>query len=427
MTFDLTRLKQSVDNRVRYIDNCSVLDIGSGDFPRQIIVRPPGSDGARLIAINNAIPNLTTSDTVRISLSAINQIAYVEGYGIGSAIPPISAESPSIIVKNTSGAAASAGDVGYLDASNEYQTTTTAEDEQSTPVAVVIGGANNSDIYVTRGEGRLSLNYTGSAPSSGDYLTFSATAGDCQARSTMHPGVIALARAGGSGGVVEAELLLRTLPIPISPSEDVYETDSTKAPDSDFVATIDSLPGGAAVRYDTPSSGSEDNLTPQTTTKLAKVVLHNTTRGDSALIDDNDTTGGAGYDGEITLTDTVPGTWQAGDTITIRSQTNTSTSGSSYFVDFEITSSEIPDLSRAILCSARLRDTGAASEFLMFHPFETNVSQKRRLFLAQVANVYNDREILIPLTARKFCALWTGSGANTFQFTLRADLALIAG
>lgn len=339
----------------------------------------------------------------------------------------------AFIVKNTSGATANAGDVGYLDDNNEYQTTTTAEGEQPNPVAVIHGGANNADIYVTEGPGRLTINYIGSAPSTGDFLTFSTTAGKVQARSTMHPGIVARARDNGNSGTVEVELLLRTKQFIIAATNDVYSSvisvGANRAGDSDFVALIDSLPGGAAVRYDTPTSGHENSLIPDNTSVLAKLTLHNTTRGDSALISDSSNAGGAGYDGEITLTASVPAGWTVGDTITIRSQTNTSTMQDGYFVDFEIAdTSAIPELARAIEMELTIVDTGGTGLATRVHPFEANDNSKRKGCQCIVSglNHQNTLNVVVPLINRKFCAVWNASGSNTAIFALKLNKVFVA-
>ena len=332
---------------------------------------------------------------------------------------------------NTSGATAYAGDVGYIDDSGEYKTTTTAEDGRAQPVAVVQGAGNNSTVYVTEGPGPFTLNYIGSDPASGDYLTYSATAGKCQARSTMHPGILAQASAAGSDGRVAVRLLLRTLEIAIDYSDDIYSTHITNhVSDSDFVALIDSLPGGAAVRYDTPTSGTEDNLQPNETTHHGKLVLHNTTRGDSALISDNDTTGGTGYDGEITLTATVPGTWQAGDTITLRSQTNTSLVSNGYFIDVDLsTSSTIPALCRFVEMEMNVFDLASGGLASKVHPYEANDNSKRKSIYVLVGGggLYTSVNLaVIPLVERKFCAAWNASGASTARFRLKMSKLFVA-
>ena len=49
--FDTSKLSQAAGRKVTPHDNCIVLDVGTGSFPRDIEVRLPDDDGARQIAI----------------------------------------------------------------------------------------------------------------------------------------------------------------------------------------------------------------------------------------------------------------------------------------------------------------------------------------------------------------------------------------
>lgn len=388
-----------------------------------------GSDIAMITLTNTVQDVLDLGDvagTGDVDIDFNNDQMFLEGSSGNFRVSAYAmADTNGFIVKNTSGAAATAGDAGYLDENNEYKTTTTVEDQKANPVAVLVGGANNADIYVTQGGGRATLNYTGSAPSTGDTLTFSGTAGFVQARSTMHPGVLAQARAAGSGGTVEVELLLRRADVNLSPADFMFRVDL--ASDSDFVALIDSLPGGAAVRYDTPTSGNENCIVPNSTNNFAKIVLHNTTRGDYALVDTVNTTGGAGYDGEITLTAAVPGTWMATDTITARSQTNTNTQGTSYWFDCELLdTTEVPALATKLYCQVRWLDSGGVGESQAQHPFKAFNSPDAIFTNGQVANQALYQYVEIPLIQRRFQVLWTASGAATARPRLRLLKAEVA-
>lgn len=57
---DITKLKSPI----KVHKNCTVIDVGSGAFPRYIEVRMPGPDGARRTAEWNGFPALSNSDTV---------------------------------------------------------------------------------------------------------------------------------------------------------------------------------------------------------------------------------------------------------------------------------------------------------------------------------------------------------------------------
>lgn len=198
-------------------------------------------------------------------------------------------------------------------------------------------------------------------------------------------------------------------------AEDIYRGNSVSV--SDFVATIATLPGGATLTYNAPSSGDEANLVPNSTGQLAKMVLHNTTRGNDALIS-NCNTG----TNTITLTENVPGTWQVGDTITIRSQTNTSNPAANvYFIDMQMTSGIETD-SGYMTARAAMVDTGAASIPLWLHPYEASALNKRQAMSTQVANVFlnsNFGPIPVDSTSRRFCVAWNASGSNTVTFLIR--------
>lgn len=64
MELDTTKLKQAGFRKTVSHDNCVVLDIGSGSFPRYIEVRPPGDDGSRMTAIWNGSLDLAVNDKV---------------------------------------------------------------------------------------------------------------------------------------------------------------------------------------------------------------------------------------------------------------------------------------------------------------------------------------------------------------------------
>jgi hypothetical protein len=313
-------------------------------------------------------------------------------------------------VKNTAGATVAVNDVGYMDTAGDFKRTTTASYDAPWAV-VVVGGANNAQVIVCR-RGRVTVTLTANC-SIGDFLLTSTTAGRADVSTTMQPEIFAVAlsaNTSGAGGTCEALLLTGTKPTMVVSSNDLYRGPASMSK-SDFVATIATLPGGAVLTYNAPSSGDEDNIVPNTTSQLAKMVLHNTTRGDSSLIDDC-----VVGTNTVTLTADVLGTWQVGDTITMRSQTNTSNpAGNVYFADFEITSTEITAfLARTFALINVIRDTGAADVQFFWHPYESNVTPKRFRARTQVANVYLDTPFLqVPLKENRYCSAWDASGGNT--------------
>ena len=319
-----------------------------------------------------------------------------------------------LVVKNTSGATRAAGDVGYVTRTSssgiEFKTTTTASDDRIGSVAVVVvGGADNADIYVSQ-TGRYTIPYAGSAPAAGDFLVFSTTAGKVALQTTMSPDILAVAMAAGSGGTVDALLYSKTVEIPYTSANPLQES-PVLVGDSTFIGTIATLPGGAVLTYNV-TSGDENWLDAVSTTALAKLRLFNSTRGTYALI--SDTVTGTNT---ITLTANVPAGWATTDVITIRSQTNTDTSGGAYFLEYEITS-EIPELARYIICDFAFADTAAAGQRGTVHPYAAFSLSKASFLNSQVANVITSRTVMIPLIQRRYTIRADASGAGTCLLNL---------
>lgn len=199
-------------------------------------------------------------------------------------------------------------------------------------------------------------------------------------------------------------------------ANDIYSGGSLS--DSDFTSTIATLPGGAVLTYGAITTGAEANLVPLATTQLAKMVLHNTTRGTNALIS-NCVVG----TNTITLTANVPAGWVVGDTITIRSTTNTTNpAGGAWFVDFEITSGVLASTNKAWIFF-QITDTGGAA-FIMTHPYEANVNSKRLSirYPAAIAGSAFTGMLPVFVSGNRYCMAWDVSGAATF--TLQSRLVL---
>jgi hypothetical protein len=312
-------------------------------------------------------------------------------------------------IKNTSGATAAAGNLGYINEAGEYKTTTTAADVRAWAV-VVIGGANNADIYVAT-RGRFPVTYTGAAPTAGQFLTTSTVAGAALATSSLSPAIMALALAAGSGGLVEALLLPSRPDIPRTDTHYFYGV--TAASDSDFVSTIATLPGGATLTYGAVSSGAANAIVPWAALDAAfngKIVLHNTTRGTSALISAV-VTGTS----TITLTANVPAGWQTGDTITARSQTNTANwNGGAYYFDLDFSGMTTrPPLGVAAIFHLGVFDTGAGEAIAAFHPFEANSASKSFQQRTSTASRTNLTTLTIPNNQNKICIGWDATGSGT--------------
>lgn len=316
-------------------------------------------------------------------------------------------------VKNTSGATANANEIGYIDGAGEYKTTTTANLDAAWCV-VITGGANNADIYLVR-RGRVTIEYAGSAPSAGNYLATSTTAGSAAAQATMRPEIFAICTAAGSGGLVEALLLTGRILRPATDTHFIYGINA--ASDSDFVATIATYDGSQVLTYNAPSSGNENAIAYWTALDLAfnaKLVLHNTTRGNSALI--SSVTVGTNT---IVVDPAPPVGWAVGDTITARSQTNTQNwSGGAYYFEWDMSGwTAKPALATAMVIEPSVGDTSTtAIAISSFHPFEAFVSSKNAQRWTQAGNSAGARfiaPVTVSIINNKFTFGWDASGSGT--------------
>lgn len=305
-------------------------------------------------------------------------------------------------VKNTSGGTAAANDVGYINAAGEYKTTTTASLNAAWAI-VLTGGANNADITVVR-RGRATVNYTGTAPATGDYLITSTVAGSALKQTTMSPEIFAVCLAAGSGGTVLVTLLTQTTYIPYQSTNDVYRADNHSV--SLFVATINGAPSATSVVYNAPSSGDE-NIGPLATTQLAKMRLYNSTRGTYRLITAFNT-------GTNTIT-TVSSSdaWANGDTITIKDNT-ISDPYSPNVASFDLSQqSEIPVLARAIVLNVLHQDSGGAGQIVQFHPYEAASDAKLSNIVSTQSTSQNFGLAIQKLVDRKFGSRLGASGTGT--------------
>ncbi len=81
MELDTTKLRQAGFRKTVTHDNCNVLDIGSGSFPRYIEVRPPGDDGSRMTAIWDGILDIAVNNTVKCIEYGANPIWAIDSMG----------------------------------------------------------------------------------------------------------------------------------------------------------------------------------------------------------------------------------------------------------------------------------------------------------------------------------------------------------
>jgi hypothetical protein len=360
------------------------------------------ADGLVLDTDGDTTISAPTDDQIDFETGAVDRMTLTDSHLLLATDVVGDADVWAFRVKNTSGATANAGDVGYIDSAGEYKTTTTANDDVAWCV-VSTGGANNANIYVAR-RGRITVNYTGTAPSIGHYLVTSTTAGSAARQTTMRPEVFAVCLAAGAGGTVEVLLISETQFFAISNDNNIYRVDSHS--DSDFVATINGAPTATTVVYNAPSAGSEDAINNTSSSELAKAVLHNTTRGTTRLISSVNT-----GTNTITTVSSVD-SWADTDTITIESQTVTSGSAFKY-IDLDLSQqSAVPVLARAILIETYGVDSGASTR-TNWHPFETASGSKTQARFNPSAGQRVDSIVAIPLLERVFTYRSEASGAAT--------------
>lgn len=305
------------------------------------------------------------------------------------------------LVTNASGATAPGCDVGYIDANGDYVTTTTANYFGGNCVVVVSGG-NGLKCFVAT-SGRWPMRYAGSAPSDGDFLVTSTTAGAAGAQTTMRPEIFARCQAAGSGGQVSALLLTATLPVLAVAANDIYYVAGHSS--TDFTATLNGAPSATQFVYNTPSAGNANNLVP-TGTLLGNLVVFNTTRGTARLVTACNT-------GTKTVTNvSVSDAWANGDTVTIVSPT---IGGTVAEIDLSSASAlaAIPALARGLKLVCFKYDSGAGGQSSYVHPVEAFAGSKAIPWYGAAAGAYNGEVLDIPLIGRRFGFNSTGSGTGT--------------
>lgn len=314
-----------------------------------------------------------------------------------------------LVVKNTSGSTATANEAGYIDASGEYKTTTTANLEANW-CAVVSGAANNSDIVVAR-RGRVTIKLNANC-AAGDFLSLSSTAGSAAVNTTFRAECFAVAltaNVGGAGGTCSALLLTHTRFVSTSNSNFAYNVGSHA--NTNFVATINGSPSTTSVVYNAPSAGSDTVIVPANgSSNWAKMRLYNTTRGTYRLIESVNT-------GTKTIT-TVASTdsWASGDTIKIESQTTT-TGLTAKAIEVDLTQATaltaIPKTARAAVWEVTVYDTSTTGNAVFLHPFEAYASSKLTGGRNAALSVSMLAHVTIKLINRCFCIYSEAGGATS--------------
>lgn len=186
-------------------------------------------------------------------------------------------------------------------------------------------------------------------------------------------------------------------------TNDVYALSSPGGV-SAFTGTINGTPSGASVAYNV-TSGQEGAMVPTSTSQLAKLRLYNTTRSNSALISNCNTTTNT-----ITLTANAPANWASGDTITIVSQTVSG--GSIDWIDLEFTSGLT---GKSSVFMTFYPSATSTPTFLYVHPFETYGISKRTLISMNTTGTISG-QYLIKIVSNVFSIGWT---ANLGGLTIR--------
>lgn len=308
------------------------------------------------------------------------------------------------------------GDIGYLNEAGEYDETTTEGDNVAWCIALTDGVTNVQTLVKRRGN--AIVNYAGGSPNAGEFLITSTTAGTALVSVTMRPEIFAVCTAGGVGGAagqVAVQLLTGTATRMLTNANDVVRVFTSS--DTDFTATINGAPVGAAVAY-TLVSGSGDTINVLSTSQVGKIVLHNTVGGrtPTALISDT-------APPVITLTANAPGDWVHGDTIQARSTTVTGALPSFptiFLYDLDL-SGFLPELVRNISFTIGHADSAPGANFFsMVHEFQGSPSfSVGDLVSGALAGVNAVKLSPVAIFNKTVCFAVSASGVATSGILLR--------
>ncbi|MCP3681689.1 MAG: hypothetical protein GY861_03270 [bacterium] len=321
-----------------------------------------------------------------------------------------------LTVNNGAGVTTVPGDAGYIDASGDYVETTTANSHVAWCV-VVRGGADSTDIQVAR-RGRVKVILNANC-SIGNLVVTSTSAGKAGVSTVWRPdifGICLTANAGGDGGTATVLLLTKRQRHYPSFSADIFRFQQHSG--STWDGTIAAV-SGTSVEYST-TAGNEDWLVPKNTDAMGKMVLHNTTRSNSALIDNcSNTDTGTPASGTITLIANEPGDWAVTDVITVNSLTNTDTVGGFEFCDIDLNHADNTDIpaNAVALFGEMTYQSDDEGDGQLIHPYETGDGSKRSGINAVKMNDDSTRLSLrrmceIPIIDQKFTLTAKASSAN---------------
>jgi hypothetical protein len=314
--------------------------------------------------------------------------------------------------------------VGYIDNNGEYKTTTT-EAFGGAWCVVLVGAANNSDIWVAR-RGRVTVVLNANC-SIGDRLVTSTTAGRAKPYGYDHYNLFAVAltaNTSGAGGTCEALLHTGSAYYYVSSNDEFFSVNDSGgvAPSrwTEFTSTISGTPTATSVVYGT-FTGYEETLNIKST-NLTYLRLYNSTRNNYRnIISTNISTN------TITTESSTGDGWASGDSINIYSQT-TVVSFTAKYVTLQIRNTvTIPALSRA-MTAVWLGAISSAGGAIQFHPHETYAAGKiQPFYVYSVGNIgdYASYHATIPLVDRKMSMRLNGSGETRhFAYVTGAFIAV---
>jgi hypothetical protein len=198
------------------------------------------------------------------------------------------------------------------------------------------------------------------------------------------------------------------------------------APTTDFVSVINGAPSGTSLTYGAVSAGSENCIEVSEATQHAKTVLWNTTKtpDEYALIASVNV--GTNV---ITVTDAddISG-WLNTEAITARSTYGSGEAPSgSYCFDVELTSSDIPELTVALILDLQVNDSAGAGRCYVIE-YSTDAASKYIAVLApNIGAASNSRRTAeVPIIARRFRVVGVASGVDTGGYIIRLKGFVVA-
>lgn len=330
----------------------------------------------------------------RVFQSLLARLSNLENRYSRSEVIESGSGSAGITVVNASGATANANDVGYIDSNGQYKTTTTAS-LLATWCVVTAGGINGASITVTR-QGIVTVNVAAGI-TTGQYLETSTTAGRAQGRTGASPTIFALALSNESSNTCSALLLCNRTLVPYFSANDIIRIAASAfiaAGSAQWTGTInDATPTTNPVGV-TTATGSLANITPANiTSELGKIILYNTTRGNSALI--------ASIAGANITFVSIPANWQNGDALTAQ---DTTIGSGMRGIDMS-GQTEVPTTAVALVINITASDSlmTTTSVNVAVHPYETFANSKNVFARPEVATAFTSLITPdLPLIGMKF-------------------------